>query len=581
MNRWTTLARATVIAGLLLVSLVPAALDAAGSPPAAGPALLQTSPDQVIMRYQPDTPYADVANAVRAQGGSIVEHIPQLNAVVVQLPAPGPVGPLSAQGAGEPEGPFVHVEPNRLRYPTLDPNDPYYAPAGSDPRQWGLERINAPAAWDVAKGQGAVIAVLDTGVDLDHPDLEANLLQGYDLVGKDNRPQDAGTSRGHGSHVAGIANAVTDNATGIAGVAWDAKTLPVRVVDLQGFATAANIAGGIVWATDHGANVINLSLGAPGWMKIERDAVNYAAARGVVVVASAGNDQAERDYYPASYDHVISVAATRQDDVVVYYSNMSEYVDVAAPGGANAHPASNIWSTVDGGGYDYKAGTSMATPHVAGVAALVWSAGHATTPQQVAQAILCSALDRGAAGYDTSYGYGLVQADAAVTYDPALAASCLPSVPHDDFDDARAIDTFPYADSIDTTYATSWEDDPVFCEGNGSRTVWYRFTAEESGALTVSTAGSTYDTVLGVYTGSRGRLNQRACNNDYAGTASQVRTNVFKGETVHVAVSSYGHDDLPPDTVYRGTLAISATFELYPAPGCHVLENGVVVCTAE
>ena len=148
-------------------------------------------------------------------------------------------------------------------------------------------------------------------------------------------------------------------------------------------------------------------------------------------------------------------------------------------------------------------------------------------------------------------------------------------------DDARAIDTFPYADSIDTTYATSWEDDPVLCAGTGSRTVWYRFTASESGRLTVSTAGSTYDTVLGVYEGPRGSLVQQTCNNDFDGTASQVTTNVFKGETISIAVASYGHEDMPPYTSYRGTLALSATFAPFPPPGCQVLENGGMICTAE
>lgn len=580
MNRWNRLARVGLIAGMLLISLAPAALQAAGPPPPDAASQLQTGPEQVIMRYQPGTPYVDIENEVRGRGGSILQHIPQLNAVVVQFPVE--VGPLSAQSAaGAPEAPFVHAEPNRLRYPTIDPNDTYYAPTGADPRQWGLERIHASAAWDVAKGAGVVIAVLDSGVDLDHPDLAPHLLQGYDLVSRDNQPQDSGLSRGHGTHVAGIANAVTDNGTGIAGVAWDARTLPLRIVDLQGAATSANIAAGIVWAADHDADVINLSLGGLGWQMIERDAVNYAVARGVVVVASAGNDAQAFNYYPASYDHVISVASTTKSDAIASYSNYGEYVDVAAPGGANGLPETNIWSTFDGGGYDYKAGTSMATPHVAGVAALVWSAGHATTPQQVAEAILCSAWDGGAPGYDTVYGYGLLQADAAVTYDPALASSCLPSVPHDDFDAARVIDALPYADTVDTSYATSWEDDPAFCEGTGSRTVWYRFTATESGVLTVSTEGSTYDTVVGVYEGARGKLAQRACNNDYTGTASLARTNVFKGETVAIAVSSYGHEDTPPYTVYRGTLALTATFELFPPPGCRINETGAVICTAE
>jgi len=150
-NRWTILARAGLIAGTLLASLASSALYAADLPPAGGLFPDQTTSNQFIMHYQPGAPYADIENEVRERGGSILQHIPQLNAVVVQLPE---IGPLSAQSAGGAvsEPPFVYIEPNLLRYPMVDPNDPYYSPTGADPRQWGLERIHAPAAWDAAKG---------------------------------------------------------------------------------------------------------------------------------------------------------------------------------------------------------------------------------------------------------------------------------------------------------------------------------------------------------------------------------------------------------------------------------------------
>jgi hypothetical protein len=304
--------------------------------------------------------------------------------------------------------------------------------------------------------------------------------------------------------------------------------------------------------------------------------VNYAAAHGVVVVAAAGNNSNATVTYPASYDHVISVGSTTRLNQRAPYSNFNPYVDIAAPGGANSGSASqDIYSTTLDNNYGLMAGTSMASPQVAGVAALVWSAGHATTAPQVAEALLCSALDLGTVGRDESYGYGLVQADAAVNYVPGTA-NCLPNIPHDDFDSPLVISGPNYTDSLDATHATSWLDDPMPCAGDTSRTVWYRYSASAAGMLSLDTFGSTYNTVLSVYTGSRGSLTQIYCNNDASvqTEASALQFPVQPGQTFSIMVSSTAHEG------DEGTLALHAN--LSKVQGCYTVEGNppMVICLA-
>ena len=271
--------------------------------------------------------------------------------------------------------------------------------AGGDPLrslQWGLTKIQAPQAWAVTRGAGAVIAILDTGVDLTHPDLAANVLStGHDFVDNDNTPQD---QHGHGTHVAGIAAAVADNGIGGSGVAPAAKILPVRVLDAKGEGDADRIAAGIRYATSHHANVISLSLGedtalgtAATQLGLNDDlhaAIAEAWKAGAVIVVAAGNQSAPLCAEPAATANVICVGATDKNDRPSYFSNggtnSSNYV--TAPGGAGLlFCEDDIVSTYLRGkapslcspaaGYDYMAGTSMATPFVSGEAALLAAKG--------------------------------------------------------------------------------------------------------------------------------------------------------------------------------------------------------------
>jgi serine protease len=240
-------------------------------------------------------------------------------------------------------------------------------------------------------------------VDLTHPDLAGNLVAGYDFVNDDADPMD---DNGHGTHVAGIAAAVTDNGTGVAGVSWGAQIMPVKVLNAGAGGTFDDVAQGIIWAVDNGAQVINLSLGGTTNSPVLQSAIAYAYSQGVVVVAAAGNSNSAV-LYPAAYDPVIAVAASDASDNRAGFSNYGPEVDVTAPG-------VNINSTALGGGYENRSGTSMAAAFVTGEVALLLSINDGLTPDEVAYIVESTALDIGAPGVDDFTGHGLIQVDAAL-----------------------------------------------------------------------------------------------------------------------------------------------------------------------
>jgi serine protease len=314
-----------------------------------------------------------------------------------------------------------YAEPTGLNYITWVPDDPRYD------RQWNFEMIGVPQAWDkVGGGDGfTTVAVLDTGVAYENYE---DFIVAPDLAGQAFRhPQDfvnddghANDDNHHGTHVCGTIAQATNNATGVAGIAYNIVIMPVKVLNANGVGTDLDISDGIRWAVDHGARILNCSLGGPPTIA-KYEAVKYAYNKGKLLIAAAGNNNTGRLKYPARYEKAMGVGAVDRDRNRAYYSNWGTGIDVVAPGGEtdvasqngilqNAFPLNDP----DNMGYYYFMGTSMATPHVSALAALLWSEGTYSGRQEVKDRIEATCEDLGAAGYDTTFGHGLINANAAL-----------------------------------------------------------------------------------------------------------------------------------------------------------------------
>ncbi|MHA0855813.1 S8 family peptidase [Paenibacillus sp. CMAA1364] len=278
--------------------------------------------------------------------------------------------------------------------PPIIPNDLLFSKY-----QWNLPAIETNKAWELSKGsEDVIVAVIDTGVDLNHPDLKGNLIQGYNVIDPSKPPTD---DVGHGTHVCGIIGAVVNNNEGVAGISWYNKVMPIKVLDSSGAGTTYSVAEGIIWAADHGAKVINMSLGNYAKSNFLHDAIKYAYDRDVVIIAATGNDNTERPGYPAAYPEVFSVSATDSELKRASFSNYGDYVDVVAPG-------ASIASTYLKNQYASLSGTSMASPHVAALAGLIRSRNPNLNNVEVMDLMRGSAIDLGTAGRDKYFGYGQV-----------------------------------------------------------------------------------------------------------------------------------------------------------------------------
>jgi subtilisin family serine protease len=333
--------------------------------------------------------------------------------------------------------------PNYLLHIVRSPDDPHFS------NQWALNdganaKLHVPAAWDITTGSSdTIVAVLDTGLDVTHPDIgPKNTYTGYDFVNNDFGIQD---DQGHGTSVAGIIAAVSNNGAGVAGLSWDAMIMPVKVCDANGDCPTDAVINGIRWASDHGARIVNMSLGGPtseSGQVLYQDAADYAYDRGVVLVAAAGNnweylDNTDSTYYaPAELNHVITVGATNSSDEdcrpdflgvasncgwgFLFWGSAGTghgpMLDVMAPGSAD------IWTTALGGGYTQSfGGTSAAAAFVSGLAALILSLNPALTPDQVESIIKQNAypLDPYAEGHpNESFGWGRIDVYASVSNTP-------------------------------------------------------------------------------------------------------------------------------------------------------------------
>ncbi|WP_068784936.1 S8 family peptidase [Paenibacillus phocaensis] len=298
-------------------------------------------------------------------------------------------------------GSFFNEEENRSSEETPEiPNDMLFSEY-----QWNLPIIETNRGWQLSKGSNDVIVgIVDTGVDLKHPDLQGRLLKGYNVIEPDKEPFD---DVGHGTHVAGIISANVNNGEGIAGMMWGGKILPVKALDKSGSGTTYSVAQGIIWATDHGAKVINMSLGNYADAQFLHEAIRYAFERDVVLIAATGNDNTERPGYPAAYPEVLSVSATDYNLQKASFSNYGDYIDVMAPG-------ESIASTYPDNQYAALSGTSMASPHVAALAALIRSVNPDLKNTEVMDIIRKNVVDLGDTGRDKYYGYGQIDVYAAL-----------------------------------------------------------------------------------------------------------------------------------------------------------------------
>lgn len=295
-------------------------------------------------------------------------------------------------------GMFKSVERDYLAHVAEVPDDPFYG------TQWGLPRVGAPAAWGLSSGAGVTVAVVDTGVDLTHPDLQGRLLPGYDFINDDALPSD---DNGHGTRMSGVIAATRDNGLGVSGVAPEAMLLPIKALDGQGQGPYSAVASGIVYAVDQGARVINLSLAGAAPSGLLQDAVDYALAHDRVVVAAAGNFGSDLVVYPAATPGVVAVGAIASSDTRWSYSNYGAWVSVAAPG-------VEVATTSLAGSYSTSTGTSPAAAFGSGVFALLLGGQPALTRQQAVQRVQDGAVDLGPDGWDPYYGAGRVDAYAAL-----------------------------------------------------------------------------------------------------------------------------------------------------------------------
>ena len=387
-NRSRTMLGAVVL--VTLVALLVPALAAAAAP------------ERYIVTFD-SADHAAAAQQIAKLGGTKVKDLWIIDGAVFKLPSKAAAGKVRALAG------VKTVELDVVQYAYKGKPVP---PAPVQGIPWGVGKIEAPFVWSsyLLRGAGVNVGIIDTGIDIDHPDLAANVKGGWNCIAETVNFDD---DNGHGSHVAGTVAGI-DNTIGVIGVAPSANLYGIKVLNRSGRGTTSDIIEGMQWAIDHDLDVINMSLGTSSYVAAYEDATNKVLAAGVIMVCSAGNSgPAENTVgYPAAFEGVIAVAATDSADVIASFSSRGPQVDVAAPG-------VSIFSTTKSGGYTTMSGTSMAAPHVTGTVALMLGSadpnGDGTwTPLEAELKLETTALDLGAIGDDIAYGWGRIRANLAV-----------------------------------------------------------------------------------------------------------------------------------------------------------------------
>jgi len=385
---------------------------------------------EVIVKFTETTSDAAIQDTLESVDSEVQQELPVDDLLVTEVPEGETVEDFIDTLEEQPN--VEYVQPNYVYQLGVTINDSYAS------SQWHLSTINTYDAWNVTMGSPDVrVAVLDTGIDLDHPDLSGQIYAQTDVVDNDGSADD---DDGHGTHVAGIIAATANNGIGVAGIAPGVKLI---VVDVFGpdYANTTDIIEGIHYAVSNGADIINMSFGGYENDTAFETAVATAVSGGVVCVAAAGNDNTSTPCYPSDYDSVISVIATTSSDTKASWSNYGSAKDISAPG-------EYIVSTYIDGGYAYMSGTSMASPVVAGVVALILSANPDLSVNEVKEILYSTAVDLGESGNDATYGWGRVDAYAAVA-----AAAGVDDTPVTE-DDDTPVTTYEVSATANNSYGS-------------------------------------------------------------------------------------------------------------------------------
>ena len=531
------------------------------------------SSDRVIVKVKEIASSSEVSNLQAEIGVTKVTKAEQFGIAIWEIPSGNVEETISAYN-NDPRVEYIEPDyiislddvqttsPTQENLATITPqittpNDPGY------PQLWGLNNtgqsggtpdadIDAPEAWDIETGNpNTVIGVLDTGVDYNHPDLVDNIwtnpgetagdgidndsngyiddVRGWDFAYNDNNPSDV---QGHGTHVSGTIAAKGNNSVGVTGVAWDAKIMPLKFLDDGGSGYISDAILALNYATAKGVKITNNSWGGGGYSQGLYDAINTAGQQGALFIAAAGNESQNTDItpaYPASYNlsNIISVASTTHTDALSGFSNYGlTSVDLGAPG-------SNIYSTIPGGNYATYSGTSMASPHVSGGAALVWSQNPTWTAQEVKNQLLQTTDPISALIGRTVSGGRLNINTALGGYSPP------PSIPNDNFANRIFLGGLPVSTTGSNIGATAEAQEPP--QSGQINSVWWSWTAPATETVNINTIGSNFDTWLSVYTGSDlpnltliGFDDQGGGNN-----TSLLSLNAIAGETYQIAVDGW------------------------------------------
>ena len=385
--------------------------------------------DEIMVKFKSSANNSEISSLNSTLG---IKQIGKIKKIGVQhVGIPSDKSPEEILSAYQKADIVKFAEPNYTYRASVVPNDTRFG------EQWNLSIINANLAWDVTVGSsGVIVAVIDSGVDYNHSDLSANIwnnpdevpgngidddgngytddYRGWNFVASNNNPMDDDPD-GHGTHVSGIIAATTNNNLGVAGLTWRCLLMPLKALDYDGYGLASDIADAIIYAADNGADVINISLGDYNHSETVLEAIEYAHQRDCIIIASSGNDGLEGVSYPAAYPYVIAAGATNSSDSIASYSDYGNEIDVSAPGGGVFQ---GILSTTKFNTYGYMLGTSMASPHVAGLAALIRSIYPTLTARAVERQIESTCDDKGITGWDKFYGFGRINAQNAVLASP-------------------------------------------------------------------------------------------------------------------------------------------------------------------